>query len=493
MIRATNISFSYGEKPILTNASFMVGNNQKIGLVGPNGAGKSTLFNLIAQKEFPEAGNIEVQGIVELVPQEVKRDSILEYAQSIRSYVDCTGQREDFELRRILDGLEAADLSLDSKPLNLSGGQKTKLAIARALLLEPDILLLDEPTNFLDTAGKKWVMNFLASYTKTVVIISHDLPLLNQAIDKVLLINTHSHAIDEYTGNYQNYLKLKKERDELLKRQIINEQKHIARMKEGLSKMVRFTSAKGVRQRTMLKKRIAKLEESLPELPREIKAIKLRLPLPAHVGELPIMIKDIFKSYGNRPILYDVTLSIRRAERVALIGPNGAGKSTFIKIAMGLLEPDKGQVIKDYNLKIGYYSQEFEQFDFAQNLFDFMTDKTHQPEGVVRAILGKFMFSGPKIYQTIATLSGGEKTRLAIALLLADNNNLLILDEPTTYLDVISQRVILESLKAYTGAMLVVSHTPDFIRELKPSRALFLPSNRIEYWEDEMAQRVGEM
>jgi len=308
MIKATNISFSYGHKPILCEANFVVGNNQKVGLVGPNGAGKSTLFNIISHRELPEDGNVEIQGMVELVPQEVKRDPTLEHSQTIRSYIDCTGQIEDHHLRKMLDGLEASELNLDDKPLHLSGGQKTKLAIARALLLEPDILLLDEPTNFLDTAGKKWVMNFLASYPKTLIVISHDLALLNKAIDKVISLNTHTHAIDEYTGNYENYVKLKKQKDELLKRQIQNEQKHIARMKESLSNMVRFTSAKGVRQRTMLKRRIEKLEANLPELPREVKAIKLRLPDPAHVGELPIMIKNIYKSYDGRRVLYDVSL-----------------------------------------------------------------------------------------------------------------------------------------------------------------------------------------
>ena len=265
MIKASNISFAYGDKPIFVKASFMIGNNQKIGLVGPNGAGKSTLFNLISQTELPEDGDLVVEGIVELVPQEVKRDPTLEYAPSIRSYIDPGMQFEDFELNKILEGLEASDLGLDKKPLNLSGGQKTKLAIARALLLEPDILLLDEPTNFLDTAGKKWVMNFLASYPKTLIVISHDLALLNKAIDKVISLNTHTHAIDEYTGNYENYVKLKKQKDELLKRQIQNEQKHIARMKESLFNIVRFTSAKGVRQRTMLDRRIERLETNLPE------------------------------------------------------------------------------------------------------------------------------------------------------------------------------------------------------------------------------------
>ncbi|MGI5827659.1 MAG: ribosomal protection-like ABC-F family protein [Patescibacteria group bacterium] len=493
MIKALNISFSYGEKPIFTKTSFTVGNNQKVGLVGPNGAGKSTLFNLLTQREFPEEGSITVDGIVELVPQEVKQDKVLEHAKTIRDYIDCGHQKQKYELLKILEGLELGNFKLEQKPLNLSGGQKTKLAIARVLILEPDILLLDEPTNFMDTAGKRWVMDFLSRYPKTVLLVSHDLPLINNSIDKVLAINIQYQTIEEYNGNYQTFQKLKKQRDELLRRQIQNEQKHIARMKESLVKMARFTSKKGVRQRTMLKKRIQKLEDTLPELPQEVKRIKLRLPEPSHIGQLPLMLKHISKSYGTNPVLTDVSLSVQRGERIALIGPNGAGKSTLIKVALGILEPDSGQINRNENLKIGYYSQEFEAFDMNLTLMQTMEEKAHLSEKLSRGVLARFMFPREKVNQRVGTLSGGEKTRLSIALLLLKVNNLLVLDEPTTYLDVMSQRVILDALKEYKGTMLVVSHTREFIEELKPSRALFLPQNRVAFWEPEMAKFVSRV
>ena len=493
MIKVVNVSFSYGEKPIFTKACFSIGKGQKVGLVGPNGAGKSTLFNLLSGRELPDEGKVEVEGIVELVPQEVKQDAVLEHSHTIREYIDCGHIKEEFELSKILEGLELSSLRLDEPPQNLSGGQKTKLAIARALILEPDILLLDEPTNFLDSEGKKWVMNFLASYPNTVLLVSHDLHLLNHAIDKVISVNTQHHTIEEYTGDYKTFKKLKKQRDELLKRQIENEQKHIDRMKKSLSKMVRFTSQKGVRQRTMLKKRIEKMEASLPPLPQEIRAIKLILPEPAHVGELPLRIINISKTFGTNKVLDNVSLSIKRGERVALIGPNGAGKSTFIKSALGFITPDSGEVITNDKLQIGYYSQEFETFKMSKTLYETLEEKTHFSEGKIRGVLGKFMFPGPKVFQRIGTLSGGEKTRLAIALLLVDRYNLLVLDEPTTYLDVLSQRVILDALKEYKGAMLIVSHTKEFIEELKPHRALFLPENKVAFWENEMAERVVEI
>ncbi|CAN5287891.1 hypothetical protein BH10PAT1_BH10PAT1_5970 [soil metagenome] len=181
-----------------------------------------------------------------------------------------------------------------------------------------------------------------------------------------------------------------------------------------------------------------------------------------------------------------------RGERIALIGPNGVGKSTFIKILMGFLEADSGTVIKNENLKIGYYSQEFETFDMEKTVVETFTDAVGQSEGFARAFLGRYMLSGNKIYQKVTTLSGGEKTRLAISLLTANNYNLLILDEPTTYLDVLSQRIILEALKEYKGAMLIVSHTPEFIAELNPTRAYIFPDEKTVYWENSLVNKISE-
>jgi len=191
--------------------------------------------------------------------------------------------------------------------------------------------------------------------------------------------------------------------------------------------------------------------------------------------------------------LNNISLTIHHGDRVGLVGHNGAGKSTFIKILMGMLQPDSGDVYRNENLKIGYYSQEFETFDMDKTVIDTFTDTVHLGEGFARAFLGRYMFGTEKIYQTIQTLSGGEKTRLAIALLTANNYNLLILDEPTTYLDVMSQRIILEALKEYKGAMLIVSHTPEFVKELNPTRAYIFPDERTVYWEHSLVDKVSEV
>jgi len=479
MISGKNLSYSYGKEPIFKGTSFFVAKNSKVGLVGANGSGKSTLFKLIIGEEYPDEGKIETSGQIISVPQEVKRDEKMEKAETIHDYLDPKNVKEDYELLKIISRLELAHLSLDDAPQFLSGGQKTKLAIARALIFEPDILLLDEPTNFLDTEGKKWVMNFLSKYAKTLIIISHDLNLLDKNITKILEVNTQSKQIEEYTGNYTDYLRLKGDKDALLVRQIHVQERHIVQMKKGWLKISHVKSEKGVRQRINLEKRIEKMENNLPDMPMEAKKIKMQLPEPSWVGEVPLIAEGLSKSFGNKKVLNEVNFDIKRGERIALVGQNGAGKSTLIKLLMETLTADSGEIVKDDKLKIGYYSQEFEVFDFDKTLIETVREKCEMGEEALRSLMGRFLFPGEKVFQKIGSLSGGEKTRLSIATLLAKNYNMLILDEPTTYLDVLSQRLILEALKSYKGAMIIVSHTPEFIEELKPSRKFLLPENKM--------------
>ncbi len=481
MILAKDLSFFYGKDPIFENAEFFVAKNSKVGLVGQNGSGKSTLFKLITGEEFPDNGRINISGKVMSVPQEVKRDEKMEQAPSVRHYLDPQYQKEDHQLLRILAKLELAHLNLDDHPQNLSGGQKTKLAIARALISEPDILLLDEPTNFLDIAGKAWVMNFLGRYQKTLIIISHDLNLLDKNIDKILEVNPQTKKIEEYFGNYSHYVQLKGEKLEHLSHQIHTQERRLVQMKKGLLKIAGNRSEKGVRMRLNLEKRIRTAQANLPSMPPEAKKIKINLPQPDWLGELPLLALNISKSFGEKQVLSKVDFDIKRGERISLAGPNGVGKSTLIKILLGIVQPDSGEIVKDDRLKIGYYSQEFETFDLNKNLLETVREKCTLTESQIRSLLGRFLFSGDKVFQKVSTLSGGEKTRLSIATILSQTYNLLILDEPTTYLDVLSQRLILESLKLYQGSMIIVSHTPEFISELKPNRQLLLPENKFDF------------
>lgn len=452
-----------------------------VGLVGPNGAGKSTLFKLLLGEEHPTDGTLQIIGKVGHVPQEIKNDPELENAVDVQTYIDPEIKKEQYELMIMLHSLEV-NVELEEKPNKLSGGQRTKLALLKAIIAEPDILLLDEPTNFLDAEGKRWIMEFLSDYPHTLIVISHDINLLDAHIDKILAVNPLTKRIEEYKGNYSKYVQQKENNDEAIKKQFDNSQKEINRMKKSLITMARMSSEKGARARANVQNRIERLQEGLPELPQEIRNIKFTLPDPIRTSEVPISAKHISKSYGDTTVLTDISLSIHRGERIVLYGPNGAGKSTFIKILMNRLQPDFGEIERDPKLHIGYYSQEFETFDFSKTIYQTAEETSGLPESQIRPVLSKFNFLRHRVYQTIGTLSGGEKTRLAIALLMLQNYNLLILDEPTTYLDVQSQKVILEALKAYKGAMLFVSHTEDFVKGLTPSRVLSLPDNVVRHW-----------
>lgn len=481
MIIAKNISYSYSRVTVYEDASFTIAKGDTVGLVGPNGAGKSTLFKLFMKKEEPDEGKIEIIGTVGHVPQEIKHDPVLENATDIRSYINPDLKKEDWELIVMLHSLEV-NADLEIQPKILSGGQRTKLALIRAIIAEPDILLLDEPTNFLDTTGKKWIMEFLSEYPKTLIVISHDLNLLDLSINKIIAINPMTKRIEEYKGNYSKYVKQKEHNDKMVKKKFENDQKEISRMKKGLQNMASGSTEKGARARANVQRRIDRLKDSLPELPKELANIKFTLPDPIHLGEIPISAENISKSFQETVILSNVSLSIRRGERIALYGPNGAGKSTFIKILMGRITTDTGEVKNDPKLHIGYYSQEFETFDFNKTILETVEEKCHLPMNQILPILAKFNFSRHRIQQKIGTLSGGEKTRLSIGLLMLQNYNLLILDEPTTYLDVVSQKTILEALKRYKGAMLFVSHTPEFVEGLAPNRVMYLPENIIKHW-----------
>lgn len=492
-IRVNDLSFSYGEKPLLTESNFRIEDGQKVGLVGENGTGKSTLLKLFMGEENPDEGNIEVNGTMELVPQEVKRDPILDSAESVMSYVNPEGKVEEHEIRKLFAGLGISEIDLDSKPQDYSGGVKTKFALARALFKEPDILLLDEPTNFMDIEGKSWVMGLLAQYPKTLILISHDLGLMDQAIDRVIYINKHKHKIEEYKGNYSQYKRLQKEAEELLKRKVEAEAKHIKSMEKGYKKIQGYTSKKGVKVKVKLKERIRLAKENLPDLPPAVKSIKIQLPEPARSGEILVTARSISKSFGDLQVIKDLNFAIRREERIALLGPNGVGKSTLIKLLIGQIKPDKGVVEWNPMNKLGYYSQEFEDFDMEKSVLNLFMEKCERMESFCRPFLGKFNFLANKVHQKVGTLSGGEKTRLSIAMLCSTDANFLILDEPTTYLDVLSQRVILDALKAYKGTMIIVSHTEDFIKELKPDKVFLMPEAKMDFWIPEYEAVVGEV
>ncbi len=486
MLQVTDLTFGFGEKPLYSGVNFRISKGQKVGLVGPNGSGKSTILSIIRGEEHGYTGKVKLEGTISLVPQEIKHDAKMEKASTVRQYVDSETQFADFEIHKMFKGLEL-NVALEQNPKTLSGGQKTKLALARALFENPDILMLDEPTNFMDISGKAWVMRFLANYHGAVIVISHDLELMDQSLDKILAVTPYNGKIEEYKGTYSDYERLKKDKEENLRKELEIKSRHLKRTEE------RYNNSRAVATKSILRRKVEREREDLPEVPQELKKISIRLPEPKRIGEVPIKTVDLKKSYGSLEVLRDVNFTILRGERIALIGSNGAGKSTFIKILMKMLEPDSGEVYRNDELSVGYYSQEFETFDFNKSVMDTFCEATKMNEGMARSFLGKFMFAGDKQLQRVGSLSGGEKTRLSIACLTGKDNNLLILDEPTTYLDVMSQRIILEALKEYKGTMIIVSHAPEFMKELKPTKAYLFPEQKMLYWDDELLDRIVEV
>lgn len=486
MLQVIDLTFGYSEKPLYKGVNFVVGKGQKVGLVGPNGSGKSTLLSIIQGEENSFIGKVNVHGTVTLVPQEIKNNADMDASNTVRDYVDKNNHFQNFEIYKMFKGLEL-NINLSHNPRTLSGGQKTKLSLARALMLNPDILLLDEPTNFMDINGKTWVMKFLAEYQGTVIVVSHDLELMDQSLDKIFAVTPYNSTITEYKGTYSDYIRLKKENEEKLKREFEIKSRHLKRTEE------RYNTSRAVASKSIIRRKLERERLSLPQIPEELRKINVTLPIPKKVGELPIRAINIKKNYDELQILHDVNLTVVRNQKIVLIGTNGTGKSTFIKILMGLLDATSGEVFKHPDLSIGYYSQEFETFDFSKTVMDTFCDATKKDESFARSFLGRYMLSGNKVYQSVGSLSGGEKTRLSISILTGKDNNLLILDEPTTYLDVMSQRIILESLKEYKGTMIVVSHTPDFIKELKPDKAFLFPEEKSVFWDDDLLNRISEI
>jgi len=486
VLQITDLAFGFGDKPLYSGVNFRISKGQKIGLVGPNGSGKSTLLKIIRGVEHGYTGKVKLDGSVGFVPQEIKHDEVMDSSVAVRDYVDPNNILEDHEIQKMFKGLDLS-ISLDHDPKTLSGGQKTKLALAKALFENPDLLMLDEPTNFMDVSGKAWVMRFLSSYHGAVIVISHDLKLMDTSIDKILAVTPYNGRIEEYKGNYSDYLKLKEGKEKNLKKELEIKQRHLKRTEE------RYLHSRAVATKSILRRKVEREREALPEVPQELRKISIRLPEPKRVGEVPLKATDIKKSYGDLEVLKGVDFTILRGEKIALIGSNGTGKSTFIKILMDMIKPDSGEVYRNSELSVGYYSQEFETFDFNKSVMDTFCEATKMNEGMARSFLGKFMFAGDKQLQRVGSLSGGEKTRLSIACLTGKDNNLLILDEPTTYLDVMSQRIILEALKEYKGTMIIVSHEPKFMKELKPSKAYLFPDHSMKYWDDELLDKLSEV
>jgi ATPase subunit of ABC transporter with duplicated ATPase domains len=394
------------------------------------------------------------------------------------------GYAASAEAEAIASSLGVPNNLFDQELSALSGGQRRRIELARILFSGAETLLLDEPTNHLDADSVIWLREYLSKYSGGLVIISHDVNLIETVVNKVFYIDGNRNVIDVYNMGWKNYL-LQREQDEhRRKRERANAEKKAEILQKQGEKM-RAKASKATAAQGMLR-RAEKLRSSLEDVRVSDKVAKLRFPTPSPCGKTPLSGEELSKSYGSLEIFTDVSAIIDKGSRVVILGLNGAGKTTLLRILAGELESDTGSVAHGQGLKIGYYAQEHESLDFERTILENMMSATadiREPEA--RNVLGSFLFTGDDVHKLVKVLSGGERTRLALATLVVSAANVLLLDEPTNNLDPASRDEILAALSEYQGAVILVSHDEGAVQALKPERVILLPDGDEDLWKEE--------
>jgi len=535
MLQVNHIQLSYGPRLILDDVSLTVAAGEKAGLIGVNGAGKSSLLKIIAGLQEADGGKAMLPRTSGYLSQDVAHESPVSEGSTVRDYMFNSigldvaiqnfeelshqlGESEqddmalllqrfevaqetlerlgyyeaDARAEQLIAGLNLGGVTLERFVSTLSGGQKTKLALARLLFQAPDLLLLDEPTNFLDVEATGWLMEFLDHYRGALLIISHDLDLLDRSINKVLRLNEFTHKLEEYRGTYSNYLTVTGDALALMERTKAQQEREISRLRK-TSEKLRGYGATRVSQRTSVDKRIATLEASKPNIPQTSRRIKIDFPVRHISGQSVLRADKLSKRYGTRDIFHNISFEIERGQRLVVIGLNGAGKTTLLRALLDIVPLNGGKVTMGDRVRLGYYAQENEGLDYDNTVLNEAQLVLPTDSKRVRGTLGRFLFNGDRVFQRVETLSGGEKTRLALAKMVLDGPNLLILDEPTTHLDAMSRNIIGEALGNYNGTIIAVTHDVEFVRNLRPDTLLLMPEGKIMPYDvkhDELLKRA---
>lgn len=504
MISVNNIGVEFGVKPLFSNVSFVVNDNDRIALVGKNGAGKSTLLKILYRLQSPTSGNVSVSSdtTIGYLPQvmnlkddtTVREEASKAFAgiSSLKAELDRLNaelaQREDYEsesyldlverftathdklqilgadnceanLERTLSGLGFKRTDFDRPTKEFSGGWRMRIELAKILLQKPDVLLLDEPTNHLDIESIQWLEQFLSQSAKSVVLVSHDRAFLNNVTNRTLEISCGK--IADYKVKYDQYVELRKERREQQIRAYENQQKEIADIKDFIERF-RYKPTKAVQ----VQSRIKQLEKIVPIEIDEVDNSSMHLNFPPCMrsGDYPVICEDVRKDYGDHMVFGNVNLTVKRGEKVAFVGRNGEGKSTLVKCILNEI-PYTGTLKIGHNVQIGYFAQnQAQMLDNSLTVFDTIDSVARGDVRLrINDILGAFMFGGEASEKKVSVLSGGEKSRLAMIRLLLEPVNLLILDEPTNHLDMRSKDVLKEAIKAFDGTVIVVSHDREFL------------------------------
>lgn len=497
MLTISSASKSFAGRTLFTEVSLQVNQGDKIGLVGPNGAGKSTLFNLILQNEHPDSGTIGLQRNVTLgyLPQEsapAQDETVLQLATSghpeisalqkelkrahdedhdqhaeihhaLSRFDDLGGHQWESKAKKILAGLSFRERDFERSCRELSGGWVMRAHLAKLLVQEPDLLMLDEPTNHLDLEALLWFQDYLKSYPGAILMISHDREFLNQLTGSIIELRLQ--RLWQYRGNYDDYLAQKAAQEQQLIAAYKNQQREIAHLMEFVERF-RAKNTKAAQAQSKLKQieRMEKIEAPVSDE----KEIHFRFPQPVRSGLKVITLEGIHQAYGGNTVYSDLNFEAERGQRTVLVGPNGAGKSTLLKILAGVIPFQAGTRELGHNTRFGYFAQyRADTLQLERTVLEEALDTPQRiTEQSVRTVLGCFLFRGDDVFKRVKVLSGGEKSRLALVKLLLDPPNLLLMDEPTTHLDMASIDALVRALSQYQGTLIFISHDVYFIRQV---------------------------
>jgi ATP-binding cassette subfamily F protein 3 len=471
MLTLSEVSKVYGERVLFADVTLQVNRADCIGLVGPNGAGKSTLFSLIMGRLEPDAGTVTLErgARIGFLPQEtaaVGNQTVLELATEGIAHDDEYDHTIEPLAKQVLNGLAFRQADFNRSVSAMSGGWVMRAHLAKLLVRKPDLLLLDEPTNHLDLESLVWFQNYLKGYPGAILVVSHDREFLNQLCGSILAIQNG--RLHRYRGNYEDYLAQREAREAQQLAAFKNQQKEIESLQRFADRF-RAKASKASQAQAKLKQ-IARMEKiEAPEA--EDRKIKFRFPQPPRSGLKVVTLKDVHHAYGDLVVYRGMNFQAERGDRTVLVGPNGAGKSTLLKILAGVLAFQSGQRELGLNVKVGYYAQHrVEMLQAGRTVLEEALDSPQRiPEQFARTVLGSFLFRGDDVFKQVNVLSGGEKSRLALVKLLLNPPNLLLMDEPTTHLDMASIDALIAALKQYEGTLVFISHDVHFIRSLATS------------------------
>ena len=536
MLQVQNVTVEVGGKNVVQGATFTVMARDKVGIVGRNGAGKTSMFRVLGGENDPAAGKVMRSGAFGYLsqdprtsPEQEARSAIghvlsgrnidsdlarleklrvvMEKDPSDKNVAKFSKAEEEFtlkggysaesEARSIAAGLGLKEDRLDLALGVLSGGERRRVELARILFAGSDMLLLDEPTNHLDIDAKTWLLNFLRNYKGALLVISHDLELLDEAITRVIHLDRPDEddtgMVYEYRGTYTQYKRSRAEDESRAEKKASLQAKEVTRLQEVVDRF--GAKASKATMAHSIEKRIARIEGESTGMRKKDRAMTVKFPPPPQSGITVVTTKGLSKGYGGPAIFEDVSFDLGRGERLLVLGLNGAGKTSLLRILAGATQANIGDIEWGYKVEVGYFAQEHDTLDPNQSLIWHMRRElpagSALTETQMRALLGMFGLQGSKVFQESGSLSGGEKTKLALAMLMVGRNNVLLLDEPTNNLDPASREAVADALESWPGSIIMVSHDEEFVQRLKPTKVILMPDGQVDYFSKEWLDLVS--